>query len=180
MKKIVEWVVVIQECCTAAALISMSLLVFVQVFGRKVIFISIPWSEEMARFLMIWLVYLGLSVSSFRGGHISINVVERLGKYSLTPMRQLLTIIIGIAVSVTMFCLLADFMLKLRIMGQVSAVLRWPMWVALLPVLAGILLLSVSYILQGADFITGRLREKQGCGATEAGRIEKGMEDSAR
>ncbi|MFZ5643660.1 MAG: TRAP transporter small permease [Bacillota bacterium] len=180
MKKYVEWIVLIQEYCTAASLIAMSLLVFVQVFGRKVVFVSIPWSEEMARFLMIWLVYLGLSAASFRDGHISLTVFKKVGKYSLEPLRQFLSTFLGLAVSMTMIYLLTDFMVKLKIMGQVSAVLRWPMWAVLIPVQAGIVLLFLSYVFQSVEMLNDRIKGRKGPGSPAACGPGERMEDTAR
>lgn len=56
---------------------SMVMIVAAQVFARYVLNHSIFWSEELARFLLIWLTFLGSSVAYRRQAHASIDVVFR-------------------------------------------------------------------------------------------------------
>ena len=53
--------------------LGMALLVAVQVFFRYALNHSIFWSEELARFLLIWLTFLGASVVYYRGVHASVD-----------------------------------------------------------------------------------------------------------
>ncbi len=58
--------------------IAMSAVVILQVFFRFVIYVPFPWSEELARYLMIWMGLVGSSVALRRGRHIGVNsLVER-------------------------------------------------------------------------------------------------------
>ena len=53
----------------------MSVIVILQVFFRYVIKGSLPWSEESARYLMIWLGFLGASRAFRQDRHIGMNVL---------------------------------------------------------------------------------------------------------
>lgn len=53
----------------------MVLAVFYQVFGRYVIGRAPAWSEELARFLLLWLVLLGAAAALRTGGHISVTAL---------------------------------------------------------------------------------------------------------
>ncbi len=58
--------------------IAMSVVVILQVFFRFVIYVPFPWSEELARYLMIWMGLVGSFVALRRGRHIGVNsLVER-------------------------------------------------------------------------------------------------------
>lgn len=58
---------------------TMTILILVQVFFRYVVDHSISWSEEAARYLMIWMGCLGAVVALRQGRHIGVRVlVERL------------------------------------------------------------------------------------------------------
>ena len=46
-------------CVTLLAL--MSIIIVVQVFFRYVLQNSLQWSEEIARYMFIWLIYIGIS-----------------------------------------------------------------------------------------------------------------------
>lgn len=68
--RLVEWVMV-------ALLTAMTLLVGVQIAGRFVFEYSIFWSDELARFLLIWISFLGMSVGVRRGAHPGIDSLVR-------------------------------------------------------------------------------------------------------
>lgn len=57
----------------------MSVIVLLQVFFRFVIYVPFPWSEEISRYLMIWLGMLGSFVALRKGRHIGVTfLMERL------------------------------------------------------------------------------------------------------
>lgn len=59
---------------------AMVLIVGAQVFFRYGLNHSLFWSEELARFLLIWLTFLGASTAYFRGAHPGVDaLVRRLG-----------------------------------------------------------------------------------------------------
>jgi TRAP-type C4-dicarboxylate transport system permease small subunit len=57
----------------------MSILVVIVVAGvffRYVLGSSIPWSEEIGRYLMIWLGFLGASLALREGSHVGVELVR--------------------------------------------------------------------------------------------------------
>lgn len=57
--------------------LSMSLVVAAQVFSRYVLNHSIFWSEELARYFLVWLTFLGATVAYHRGVHPGVDVLYR-------------------------------------------------------------------------------------------------------
>ena len=51
----------------------MTLIVWVQIFYRFILGGGIVWSEEIAKYLMVWMALLGSSMLFREGGHIAIN-----------------------------------------------------------------------------------------------------------
>ena len=51
----------------------MTLIVWVQIFFRFILGGGIAWSEEIAKYMMVWMALLGASVLFREGGHIAIN-----------------------------------------------------------------------------------------------------------
>jgi TRAP-type C4-dicarboxylate transport system permease small subunit len=49
------------------SMLGMSIVIFCQIFCRYVLNYSLFWSEEVARFLMIWSIFMGASVALKRG-----------------------------------------------------------------------------------------------------------------
>ena len=77
--------------------IMMTILILMQVFFRFVIYVPFPWSEECARYLMIWMGMLGSVVALKNGRHIGVQFfIEKLpGRVRdiMVPLVQLCMII---------------------------------------------------------------------------------------
>lgn len=59
--------------------VAMVVLVFAQVYTRFLTNNSLTWSEELSRFLMVWMVFLGSALTFHKGGHITVdNLVKTL------------------------------------------------------------------------------------------------------
>src|SRR5690625_4616451 len=53
----------------------MVIVIFVQIVSRTFLQFSYAWTEELARFLMIWVIFLGSVIAVYYGGHISIDLL---------------------------------------------------------------------------------------------------------
>jgi TRAP-type C4-dicarboxylate transport system permease small subunit len=53
----------------------MSVVILVQVFLRYVVMSSLPWSEELARYLMVWIGLMGASLALQEGRHIEVTLL---------------------------------------------------------------------------------------------------------
>lgn len=53
--------------------LAMTILILLQVFFRFVIYLPFPWSEECARYLMIWMGMLGSVIALQQGRHIGVT-----------------------------------------------------------------------------------------------------------
>lgn len=70
----------ILEVLMVAILGVMVVLVFGNVVARYGFDSAITWAEEVARFLFVWLTYLGATFAAYKGLHLGIDlVVVRLG-----------------------------------------------------------------------------------------------------
>ena len=54
--------------------LTMTVVVVAQVFSRYLFNHSLFWSEELARYLLVWLTFLGSTVAYFRFAHPAINL----------------------------------------------------------------------------------------------------------
>ncbi|MCP4717944.1 MAG: TRAP transporter small permease [Desulfobacteraceae bacterium] len=57
--------------------ITMAVIVAAQVFSRYVLNYSLFWSEELARFLLVWLTFIGATVAYFYGAHPGVDALYR-------------------------------------------------------------------------------------------------------
>ena len=53
----------------------MVVVIFVQVIMRYVFHSSLTWSEELGKFLFVWISWLGISIGEKRGEHIKITML---------------------------------------------------------------------------------------------------------
>ena len=70
LNRLAEWVMVV-------LLAALTLLVGVQIAGRFLFGYSIFWSDELARFLLAWSAFLGMSVGVRRGAHPAVDSLVR-------------------------------------------------------------------------------------------------------
>ncbi len=65
------------EIISAGMLVLMVIAIFLQVVFRDLVKSAIPWSEELARYLMVWISFLGASIAVRRKGHIGVEALTR-------------------------------------------------------------------------------------------------------
>lgn len=129
MKKIVKLYDTLEAYVLVLALAFSTLLIFVQVIFRYVLNDSITWSEELARYIFIWMIWLGTSVSMKTKEHIRMdmlmNKVHGKGKYIL----ELVSGIIMLAFCIFLVKYGYDLVMSMMSRGNKSVALRLPMWI---------------------------------------------------
>jgi C4-dicarboxylate transporter, DctQ subunit len=56
----------------------MTLLVGLQVFSRFIFNIPLEWTEELSRFIFIWLVYIAIALTAKHNAHLKMEVGQKL------------------------------------------------------------------------------------------------------
>ncbi len=77
MKSLVHWYFKSLEIVMVLCLAAMCVMVFGNVVLRHVFDSGINTSEELARFMFIWLTFLGAIVAMREGGHLGMDMVVR-------------------------------------------------------------------------------------------------------
>ena len=70
----------LRRCTEIVIMVLMAILVVIVVTGvffRYILGSSIPWSEEVGRYLMIWLGFLGASLALREGLHVGVELVMK-------------------------------------------------------------------------------------------------------
>lgn len=125
----------------------------VQVVARYVFNIGLPWVNEAARFLFIWLVMLGAGAASARGEHVGFDMVlHRLHGAA----RIMAEICLAIAALIFLGSLIWEgYRLAVLNSGQRSPVLGLPMSIVYLGVPVGGVLCLIGLGLKAAAGIRG-------------------------
>lgn len=76
----------------------MVIFILIQVFCRYVLGSALPWSEEAARFLMLWMTGLMAPTAFRRGGFVSIDMLVLMMPRSLAALLQLTLLMLSLVV----------------------------------------------------------------------------------
>lgn len=75
--KILKWLDDhLEESFIFLSLSAMSVIIFLQVLMRYGFQSSLSWSEEIARYLFIWLIYIGISYGVKKSAHVSVTALD--------------------------------------------------------------------------------------------------------
>lgn len=114
--------------------------VFYQFFTRYVLNDSASWTEEIARYLLIGVVFIGAAVGVRRNNHIQVDFVYRfLPKPAARAMATVVDIVRVVFLATA--CVLTVQLID-RIGGSPMAVIDWPMGIVYGAVLVGFALMT--------------------------------------
>lgn len=141
------------------SLIFTVVLVFFQVILRYVFGSSLSWSEELARYIFIWQIWLGTSVAQRDRSHVRIEAFEKegAGKRYFRIISDIIWLI---------FCLILvkygfELVFSIYKRGLISAAMRMPMYLVYLSLPVSQLAVALRVI---GELIQS-VREPQGNGA---------------
>jgi TRAP-type C4-dicarboxylate transport system permease small subunit len=96
LDRAVEWIV-------AALVAAMVTAGFLQIANRFFLNVSLSWSEELQRYLHIWIVFLAIPIGYRRGAHLGMNMLlERLPPLAqrfLALLQELLWLVLALAIA---------------------------------------------------------------------------------
>lgn len=138
MEKAIEWAITI--------LLSLMVVnIAVAVFCRYVLNHSFSWAEELGRYLMIWVGYLGASLAMKTNEHIGLT-----GIISILPLkfRKLIGLVSRVIVEVFLIIIIVNSFKHLGTLSiQRSSAMEIPMIIPYLSVTVGSFLMAVEEIL---------------------------------
>ncbi|SBV94450.1 putative Tripartite ATP-independent periplasmic transporter DctQ component [uncultured delta proteobacterium] len=110
-------------------------------------FFSMFWGEEVARYTMVYLGYIGIALAMKRRAHIGVAVLTDMVK---SKAGKRLVIIVQAAIILTFCGIISAFLFtiigKQMVIGQTSPALMIPIWIAYAGVPLGMILLAVRTI----------------------------------
>ncbi|WP_235287771.1 TRAP transporter small permease [Paenibacillus tarimensis] len=124
----------------------MVILTFVQVLSRFVLNLSLGWSEEISRFLFVWLVYMSAAMAAKHRRHIRVELIDQFLPRGLSKWVGLVSDVLWIAYAVVVAFLGFNIMQMIMGHGQLSPAAQLPMgWIYfIIPVGFGLIALRVA------------------------------------
>ena len=160
MKQFVHKLNKLEEMIASSLLIVTSLIVFMQVILRYGFNFTLPWVEEVARYMIVWFVFLGASIGVREGAHPSMDTLQRAIPKPLKPFFRMLVVIICM-----MFCAVIirsgmDVVISAYNMGSTSPALQMPLFIPYFAVPVGLTLMFIRYTFQLKDLIVGLFKKE--------------------
>lgn len=123
-----------------------SLVLGFQVFMRYIMHASLGWSEELARYCFVWLVFMGISFGAREMRHIKIDA----GLFCFPKFLRKYVVVIGevlfLIFSIWIAYLSIGLVEKQIMIEQLSPAMRIPMWVVYSAPLVGFTLTSIRVV----------------------------------
>ncbi len=138
MEKAIEWAITL-------ILGVMILNIGVAVFSRYVLNHSFPWAEELGRYLMIWMGYLGASLAMKSDEHIGLTAIVQALPARLQKWMVILT---RLVVEVFLVIILVNSFKHLNTLSiQRSSAMEVPMVIPYFSVTAGSFMMAVEELI---------------------------------
>ncbi|OLO26395.1 TRAP transporter small permease protein [Alkalihalophilus pseudofirmus] len=128
--------------------IIMVTVIAMQVFMRYIMGSSLAWSEELARYCFIWLVYLGISYGVKKQRHIKVDVMLLLLKDRAKIVLNILANLLFLGFAIFVMFYGYDIAQKLLTWGQKSPALQIPMGLVYLATPIGMGLTAIRLVQQ--------------------------------
>lgn len=108
-------------------ILTISVVLTIQVFMRYVMDASLSWSEELARYLFIWLIYIGISYGAKVMRHIKIDAGLYLFPQNIRKYVVITGDILFLIFSVTVVVYSTKLIQRQIMIGQTSPAMNVPM-----------------------------------------------------
>jgi TRAP-type C4-dicarboxylate transport system permease small subunit len=121
--------------------ITMAFVVALQVFCRYILNHSLFWSEELARYLLVWLTFLGATAAYYRRIHPGIDILTLQLNQNFRKLCRIVVHLVSLTLFVVMIYHGIEFAYFIR--GQISPALAIPKWIIfiIIPICGAIFLL---------------------------------------
>lgn len=135
----------IEQYFTATLLLAITFILFanvvLRVFGH-----SFEWAEEVARYGIAWVTFIGASICIYKGAHIGVDAITML--LPETGKKILNVIVYLIAIGFTVIFIQQSLNITLRVIdtGQVSSTLKLPISYVYASMPVGGVLMLIRYI----------------------------------
>mgnify|MGYP003253811656 FL=1 len=76
MEKLFNGLKKAEEILLVVLMVIMCAVIFIATVARFTGLFVIPWAEELARYCMIWVIFLGIGVAACNGEHFCVEALE--------------------------------------------------------------------------------------------------------
>lgn len=140
------WLARAEQFFIATLLLIASALLFANVVGRYVFGTAVLGAEELVRYMIIWMVFVGGSVAARRGIHIGIDAFLKIVGDRLRRLISILVLVICVGFCVALAYYGTQLVAETYAYGQRSSALRLPFWIAQAAIPVGATLMALRFL----------------------------------
>ncbi len=139
MRTMLKWLDDNLEAALASLLLlTMVCFTLIQIAGRYILSTPFPWTEELTRYMFIWMVFIAVGYSTKGDNHIRITFTRLFFKGKNKLAYDIFADIVSFGFSVICLIVAAGIMRTIARGGQTSSSVMWlPMWMVYLAMPAG-------------------------------------------
>jgi len=173
LERLERWFVRANQALIGTFMATMAVLVIANVLCRYGFGVSLPWTEELSRFLMIAVTYLGAGLALREGRLVAVEILQDLLPRFLFPLRLLVALIIlgFLVVLVWVGVGFAQFAA-----GQETPVLGISASIPYMIIPVGALMLALHLILIFREFLTRNWHSEEPEDHSVSSQLELGQE----
>lgn len=151
IKRLERGLLLTNQIVLAVFMTIMFIFVFANVVTRYIFNFSINWAEEISRYLMIWVAYLGMGLAMREARHVAIELLQdRLPKVG----RRLLRAVVGVILILFMAVLtVLGFRYAVFALDHETAALQWSMGLIYLTIPIGAILFLLYMVTTWREYI---------------------------
>jgi len=109
---------------------------------------SLTWSEELARYIFIWQIWLGMSIGLKDNKHIQVEMLYQFVKGRPARILKIIVTLLCITMCAALFYFGCKYTQNTMNRNAVSAALRLPMWIVYLALPFSSLVTGLRYLCQ--------------------------------
>lgn len=155
MNKFKDFIDNFEERVITILLPLMVIVVFFSTFLRFTGITTISWGDELARYLMIWLIFLGIGQGAKNNKHFTVDVIVNLFPKSVNKALFVFRTAIIVAFLGIIIYLSSSLISSIASMGQTSPALQWPMWLIYSAIPVGSILMIIRSIQYTVKYLKG-------------------------
>lgn len=154
-----------QILCTVLATV-MAVSILIQVINRNTVQLPLVWCEELARYCMVWLIFVGISAGVKKGSHIGVDALVNILPAGVKRVVNIFTNVLVTGLYGYLTFLSVEITLGIRETGQVSPAMQIPMYLIYAGLIVGLAMSTLRSLQITLDVI--RQTEKTVEGETAA------------
>lgn len=156
LTKFNEVIIAFENYSIATGIIVISVIIFINVIARYFFKIQFTWPEELSRYIIVAVTFIGLSSCARHDVHVSVDILSNKLNGILANIHKIVIYFICAALCLFLSYISIKFTVLQYLGGNVSVAIPIPTWVLFLSVSIGFVLGTYTYSLKLYQLLKNR------------------------